>query len=78
MEVKRMINRLLFGRRLEKQIKLANKWHKLDGYAYMVVMWQGKPRVFRKQKLKDMIKSKKFVKGTTIQKIEQKSLYKTY
>jgi hypothetical protein len=75
--MKRLLNKLLFKFRLDRAIKEAKKWHDINGSAYLVIMWKGKPLCISKRRLKQMIATRKFVKGTTIQEIESKAFFKT-
>lgn len=62
--------------RLKHAIKKANKFHNLTGYKYLVLNYKGKPVVKSKQSLKEMIKSGKL--KTTVQRLEEIALYKTF
>ncbi len=73
----KFVKKILFMRRLKRAIAQADRWHRMDKKAYIVVMCNGKPVCMSKQKLKLMIATRKFQKGTTIQDIEKKAFYKT-
>lgn len=71
------IKRKLLERRVVKLIDKANQRQKLTGYKYMVIMWEGKPVIVKKQEIKRMIANGYFRKGTTIQELERNAIYIT-
>lgn len=77
-KLQKIINKILFMPRLERAVKQAKRWHKMDGKTYIVVLLNGKAVCLSKQKIKLMIATRKFKKGTTIQSIEKTALYKTF
>lgn len=62
--------------RLKHAIKKANRFHNLTGYKYLVLNYKGRPIVKSRQSLKDMIKNGEL--KTTIQRLEEIALYKTF
>lgn len=70
------LKKLFQALRLKHAIKKANKFHDLTGYKYLVLNYKGKPVVKSKQSLKEMIKSGKL--KTTVQRLEEIALYKTF
>jgi len=74
------INRIkawLFDVKVKKQIKKANKLHKLTKHKYLVLLVSGKLQLHRKADLKKLIRLRVFTKGTTIQLLEKSALYIT-
>ncbi len=66
-----------FDRKIKKLIKKANKLRELTKHKYMILMLKGKPHIYRKSELKQLIKLRVFKKGTTIQSLEKNALYIT-
>jgi hypothetical protein len=73
----RQIKQWYYHRQIKKLIRQANEMAKLTGYRYMIIWWQGQPRLVRKKELKNLIARHYFRKGTTIQDIERRAIYVT-
>ncbi|MBK9292577.1 MAG: hypothetical protein IPM52_13275 [Bacteroidetes bacterium] len=56
-----LINKILFTWRLKRAISLANIMTQLTHRRYLVLLHQGKPRVFEQQQLKQAIRNKRFI-----------------
>lgn len=53
---------------------MADELSKASRRKYLVLLVAGVPKVYSKQELKTMIRSRKFRKGTTIQDLEKKAI----
>lgn len=71
------IKRKIFERRVVRLIAKANQRKELTGYKYMVILWNGKPIIVKKQELKRMVSNKYFAKGINIQRLEKEAIYIT-
>ena len=71
------ILKLYYQYLLEKRVKKACILSKLEGRRYIVTAFFGKPICISKQQLTQLLKRKKFKKGTTIQKIESTAYFVT-
>lgn len=65
----------IFKWRLNRQIRKANKYHKLTRFKYMVILWKGRPVALPKRTVKEWIKTKKL--NTTMAHVEKYALYIT-
>lgn len=71
------IKKLLFDIRLNAAIKRAKENAALFNCRYMVIIFQGKPMVYSKKQLKEILKIRFFKKGTTIQQLEKMAVFTT-
>lgn len=71
------IKNILFNRRLRRAIREANELSALTGLRYFVIMLNGELKVVSKRRLKQLIDSRRFLKGTTIHHIERIALHIT-
>lgn len=74
--VKSVRNRIL-DYRVKRAVRLAKMLSETSGRRYLVLMVAGIPKVYSKRELKDMIRRRKFVKGTTIQELEKRAIVVT-
>ncbi len=70
------LKKIIAWLRLKRAIKKANRFHNLTGYKYLVLNYKGRPVVKSKLSLKEMIKNGEL--KTTIQRLEEIALYKTF
>lgn len=73
----RQFRNYLYRRKVKRSIRKANELKDLTGYRYYVIRFRGKVRVVPKRIIKIWMEKKYFKKGTTIQMIEKKAIYKT-
>lgn len=71
--IKRSIMKYRVKRAIRKAVELASG----SGRKHLVIMSHGRPIVVTKQKLKKLIDTRYFKKGTTIQGLEKKALFIT-
>jgi hypothetical protein len=71
------IQKLLRYRQLKHAIKQANKVRYTSGHKCLLLLTHEGFKAFRKRDLKQLVKTKYFKKGTTIQTIESKAVYIT-
>jgi len=64
--------------RVKRAIKKAERLYKLTRFKYIVINWQGKPKVFRRKELKYLVQNKVFQKHISLQTLENTCIYKTY
>jgi hypothetical protein len=70
--------KFIFDTRLYFAIKKANRRAKLLNKKHLVIPFNGRPRVFMKSHLKDLVKRRVlYKKGVTIEQLEKMSLYTT-
>lgn len=72
--MKQFIKDFILNYRIRRAVKLADELSKASRRKYLVLLVAGVPRVYSKQELKTMIRSRKFRKGTTIQDLEKKAI----
>lgn len=71
------LKNILFNRRLRRAIKEANELSTLTGLRYFVIMLNGELKVVSKRRLKQLIDTRRFRKGSTIQDFEKLALHIT-
>ena len=72
------LKKLVFDIQLYFAIKSAKRRAKLFNKTHLVIPFNGRPRVFMKSHLKDLIKRRAlYKKGVTIQQLEKMSLFKS-
>ena len=62
---------------MQWRIRRAEYLARLTGYKYYVIYIRGRFKVISKVEAKRLIKTKFFIKGTTIEQIEKKAVYTT-
>ncbi|MBR1468501.1 MAG: hypothetical protein IJ605_00070 [Prevotella sp.] len=70
-----MIKKLIFGLRYKMAVRKADKLHKATKRKFLVVVLGGKPAVLSKRKVRNLIATRYFRKGTTVRDIEDRALY---
>ncbi len=71
------IREIIFRLRLRRAVKTANKESKLWNKRFLVIAFEGKPKVFEKQQLKALIKKGYFKHGVTIEILEKMAYHIT-
>lgn len=71
------LKNILFNRRLRRAIKEANELSTLTGLRYFVIILDGDLKVVSKRRLKQLIDTRRFRKGTTIHDFEKLALHIT-
>ena len=72
------LKELLFKYRLKKAIKEADRESRLFKRKYLVIVFAGKPKAYRKSALKELINRRAmFKKGVTVQQLEKMAYYST-
>ena len=69
------IKDLIWAARYKRKVREANKLARLFNMTYFVFVLNGKIKVAPKRVLKDLIKTRRFKAGTTIQDIEKRALH---
>ena len=77
MEVLKKLRQIMFAYRLKKAVKRANALSKMFNVRYYVLYFGGKPIVIPKKTIKELIRRKRFKKGTTVEDIEKIALFIT-
>lgn len=72
--MKQFIKDFILNYKIRRAIRLADELSKASRRKYLVLLVAGVPKVYSKQELKTMIRSRKFRKGTTIQDLEKKAI----
>lgn len=72
--MRQFIKDFILNYRIRRAIKLAEELSRVGKRRYLVLMVAGVPKVYSKQELKTMVRSRKFRKGTTIQDLEKKAI----
>ncbi len=72
-----LIKDLIFGWRYKRAVKKAVKVQSLTGRKQFVIVYKGKPVVVSKKKIRALVSTRTFRKGTTVQDIEQRALFVT-
>ncbi len=72
--MKQFIKDFILNYRIRRAIRLADELSKASRRKYLVLLVAGVPKVYSKQELKTMIRSRRFRKGTTIQDLEKKAI----
>lgn len=69
------IKKLIFNWRYRSAVRKADKLHKATKRKFLVVVLGGKPAVLSKRKVRNLIATRYFRKGTTVRDIEDRALY---
>ena len=72
--MRQFIKDFILNYRIRRAIRLADELSRASRRKYLVLLVAGVPKVYSKQELKTMIRSRKFRKGTTIQDLEKKAI----
>lgn len=72
-----LIKDLIFGWRYKRAVKKAVKVQSLTGRKQFVVMYNGKPAVVSKKRIRYLVSTHAFTKGITVQDIERRALFVT-
>lgn len=72
--MKQFIKDFILNYRIRRAVRLADELSKASRRKYLVLLVAGVPKIYSKQELKTMIRSRKFRKGTTIQDLEKKAI----
>lgn len=70
-----LIKDLIWASRYKRKVREANKLARLFNMTYLVFVLNGKIKVAPKQNIKELIKTRRFKPGTTIQDIEKCALH---
>jgi len=70
-----LIKDLIWAGRYKRKVREANKLARLFNMTYFVFVLNGKLKVAPKRVLKDLIRTRRFKSGTTIQDIEKNALH---
>lgn len=71
------IKRLIFAWRYKQAVNEAVRQNRLTGLKYYVILLNGRLRVLPKRTIKELIRRRRFIKGTTVQDIERHALFVT-
>ncbi len=71
------LKNILFNRRLRRAIREADELSALTGLRYFVIVLDGDLKVVSKRRLKQLIDTRRFRKGTTIRDFEKRALHIT-
>lgn len=71
------IKRLIFAWRYKQAVNEAVRQNRLTGLKYYVILLNGRIRVLPKRTVKELIRRRRFRKGTTVQDIERRALFIT-
>ena len=72
-----LIKDIIFGWRYKRAVKKALKVQSLTGRKQFVIMYNGKPVVVSKRKIRSLVSTHYFIKGLTVQDIEKRALFVT-
>ncbi len=72
-----LIKDIIFGWRYKRAVKKALKVQSLTGRKQFVIMYNGKPVVVSKRKIRSLVSTHYFRKGLTVQDIEKRALFVT-
>ncbi len=73
----RTIREIIFAWRYRRAVRKADKLARLFGCRYYVLYWGGSLKVVPKQTVKELIRRRRFKKGTTVRDIEKRALFVT-
>ena len=77
MKLFRKIKSIILHFRVQRKIKLAVKLAAQSKMKYLVLMYNGSPRVFSKQRLTRMVRTRQFKKGVKVADLEKQALFIT-
>ncbi len=73
----KLIKDIIFGWRYKHAVRKAVEFQRLTGRKQFVIMYDGKPVVVSKKKIRNLVSTHYFRKGTTVQDIERRALFIT-
>lgn len=73
----KLIKNIIFNYRLRRAIRQANDMAQLTGLRHFVILLDGNLKVVSKRRLKQLIDTRRFIKGTTIQDLERLAFHIT-
>lgn len=71
------LKKLIWGIRYKRAVRKANKMAATYNTTFLVLVIKGKLRVCSRTRLKELIRRRYFVKGTTIQFLDKVAVYIT-
>lgn len=71
------LKKLIWGIRYKRAVRKANKMAATYNTTFLVLVIKGKLRVCSRTRLKELIRRRYFVKGTTIQSLDKVAVYIT-
>ncbi len=71
------LKKLIWGIRYKRAVRKANKMAATYNTTFLVLVIKGKLRVCSRTRLKELIRRRYFVKGTTIQSLDKAAVYIT-
>lgn len=76
-KIKKMntIQKIIFNWRYRRAVRKADKLHEATKRKYLVIVLNGKPVVLSKRRIRNLIATRHFRKGTTVADIENRALY---
>lgn len=72
-----LIKDIIFGWRYKRAVKKAIEVQQVTGRKQLVVVYNGKPVVVSKRKIRNLVATGCFVKGLKVQNIEKRALFIT-
>ena len=72
-----IIQKIIFNWRYKRAVRKADKLHKSTKRKILVVVLNGKPVVLSKRKVRTLIATRYFRRGTTVRDIEDRAIYTT-
>ena len=72
-----LIKDIIFGWRFKRAVRQAMEAQRLTGRKQFIIVYDGKPLVISKKKIRELVATRFFRKGTTVQDIERKALFVT-
>lgn len=72
-----LIKDLIFGWRYKRAIRKATEVQRLTGRKQFIVMYNNRPVVVSKRKIRNLVATHHFKKGVTVQDIENSALFVT-
>ena len=73
----KLIKNIIFNYRLRRAIRHANDMAQLTGLRHFVILLDGNFKVVSKRRLKQLIDTRRFIKGTKIRDFERRALHIT-
>lgn len=73
----KLIKNIIFNYRLRSAIRQANDMAQLTGLRHFVILLDGNLKVVSKRRLKQLIDTRRFIKGAKISDFERRALHIT-
>ena len=73
----KLIKNIIFNYRLRRAIRKANDMAQLTGLRHFVILLDGNLKVVSKRRLKQLIDTRRFIKGAKISDFERRALHIT-